>query len=383
MHHQARVRFIPARAGNTSSVSASPAMPSVHPRSRGEHVDDPITTEDGAGSSPLARGTQARAGSAHRPGRFIPARAGNTWGRPASPPHAPVHPRSRGEHGDAPRSEAPSDGSSPLARGTRGRPLPDRRPGRFIPARAGNTGAHDGAASPSPVHPRSRGEHRDCSILLGDGGGSSPLARGTLPRRARRRRTPRFIPARAGNTRPPCSRPGAPPVHPRSRGEHPDSGRRRRAPTGSSPLARGTREAPAGPRLERRFIPARAGNTARTSAAPRRPSVHPRSRGEHDNLIDLINSVDGSSPLARGTPVGHALSSRGQRFIPARAGNTGARPAGGPRAPVHPRSRGEHDDAARLPGTLYGSSPLARGTRPRCPQHWRDCRFIPARAGNT
>ena len=71
--------------------------------------------------------------------RFIPARAGNTRAATRSPGPRTVHPRSRGEHWEAPAMGVEVAGSSPLARGT---PLPDHPAGvilRFIPARAGNT----------------------------------------------------------------------------------------------------------------------------------------------------------------------------------------------------------------------------------------------------
>ena len=132
----------------------------VHPRSRGEH---PLRAHAGApsiGSSPLARGTRGPRRSPPRPHRFIPARAGNTVSDAMIAGVASVHPRSRGEHRRAVSAVTSRIGSSPLARGTREGPEAIPVLHRFIPARAGNTdGVSVGAAS-SPVHPRSRGEHR-------------------------------------------------------------------------------------------------------------------------------------------------------------------------------------------------------------------------------
>ena len=132
---------------------------------------------------------------------------------------------------------------------------------------------------------------------------------------------------------------------------------------GSSPLARGTLEGDGDSALERRFIPARAGNTSAPSPTLWRRSVHPRSRGEHARRVRRSQEEIGSSPLARGTHL-QALSVRTEgRFIPARAGNTRARAPIPNRRTVHPRSRGEHllMVTRGLPET--GSSPLARGTR--------------------
>jgi len=115
-------------------------------------------------------------------------------------PVAPVHPRRRGEHHVAGRSEHPVVGSSPQARGTLNLPRRQFLKQRFIPAGAGNT-AQAGTRCPrTPVHPRRRGEHPRNDISSSRTAGSSPQARGTLRRHADRWRIRRFIPAGAGNT---------------------------------------------------------------------------------------------------------------------------------------------------------------------------------------
>ena len=234
-----------------------------------------------------------------------------------------------------------------------------------------------------PVHPRSRGEHMHSLIHKASARGSSPLARGT-PRRTRRRRCRRrFIPARAGNTTPRrCASPGSP-VHPRSRGEHKARDVATWMDGGSSPLARGTLEAAGEGGSVARFIPARAGNTSRACGCAGRVPVHPRSRGEHHTVHGVPDPLAGSSPLARGTQRAGAVRLRVGRFIPARAGNTPCRAAGRGRPPVHPRSRGEHVPRSLLPARVHGSSPLARGTRSAGDAPRALSRFIPARAGNT
>ena len=235
---------------------------------------------------------------------------------------------------------------------------------RFIPARAGNTSAAGAGRGTGSVHPRSRGEHDTLSRPEAAANGSSPLARGTPAGLGRRPSHLRFIPARAGNTR--RRAPAAPPrpVHPRSRGEHPSPHPRPAGSSGSSPLARGThRPHPRAPALPR-FIPARAGNTPRGSPAATRRAVHPRSRGEHHGPPPHLTLFLGSSPLARGTRPRRASGRRGRRFIPARAGNTAGAHSPPPFSPVHPRSRGEHAGGPRAGWPDDGSSPLARGTRP-------------------
>ena len=201
--------------------------------------------------------------------------------------------------------------------------------------------------------------------------------------RSCRGRSWRFIPARAGNTGPCHWATRAVSVHPRSRGEHsPSRSSHRRAP-GSSPLARGTRAHPPGQPRADRFIPARAGNTGGEAGQGEGPAVHPRSRGEHHGAREDRQGGVGSSPLARGTLVLVAASVGHRRFIPARAGNTLPRPCPPTATPVHPRSRGEHVATPSSRPPTSGSSPLARGTLVLVAASVGHRRFIPARAGNT
>ena len=173
------------------------------------------------------------------------------------------------------------------------------------------------------------------------------------------------------------------PAHPRSRGEH---GRRPIAifaVRGSSPLARGTRGADRGIRRRGRLIPARAGNTTGDYRISFDNAAHPRSRGEHAGTDASAASRAGSSPLARGTQERYCEQIARRRLIPARAGNTGMRLMDWRRSSAHPRSRGEHPDMSKPAPTLYGSSPLARGTRNGVSFCRMNIRLIPARAGNT
>ena len=173
------------------------------------------------------------------------------------------------------------------------------------------------------------------------------------------------------------------PVHPRSRGEHLALLSGGATGIGSSPLARGTPAPPLARPVVPRFIPARAGNTQCRRCRRPRHTVHPRSRGEHDAAEAAFEGVPGSSPLARGTPADIPGQSPHDRFIPARAGNTGCWCRRRTRSPVHPRSRGEHEAERVSSRSTPGSSPLARGTRDRHRHPQQRDRFIPARAGNT
>ena len=194
------------------------------------------------GSSPHVRGTPRRCSQAGRVARFIPACAGNAFGRAGKTRPAAVHPRMRGERLDALMSISLQAGSSPHARGTRPHRLLLPHRGRFIPACAGNAGCRRRPRIGGSVHPRMRGERisADSSPMLIDG--SSPHTRGTQGTGDA---------AHSGQ-----------PVHPRIRRERVYPDIFRVYPDGSSPHTRGTR--PPQPRVVHagRFIPAYAGNAA-------------------------------------------------------------------------------------------------------------------------
>ena len=213
--------------------------------------------------------------------------------------------------------------------------------------------------------------------------GSSPLARGTRPAPARVPAAWGLIPARAGNT--PRNHRYHPRgwAHPRSRGEHAATNPTRSTPQGSSPLARGTQVCDVCVEHLVGLIPARAGNTSGMRPTPASPRAHPRSRGEHTTKSPIPSQRLGSSPLARGTlPFEHGDSYlRG--LIPARAGNTQNSSSHYRSRRAHPRSRGEHDEDSTPGLDLAGSSPLARGTLNVFIRLHLLNGLIPARAGNT
>ena len=294
-----------------------------------------------------------------------------------------VHPRPRGEHPTAAARPSSPAGSSPPARGTRLWRRSIKGSSRFIPARAGNTWAETKTELDGAVHPRPRGEHPTSSGAACFLTGSSPPARGTPYRETYRSSAVRFIPARAGNTPRKSTRAAISSVHPRPRGEHLIASAEGLISTGSSPPARGTPQLRVTHYRTLRFIPARAGNTRVESAGARLDAVHPRPRGEHRYRKENARVVIGSSPPARGTPGRGDRLCAGQRFIPARAGNTGEGNDRRTTVEVHPRPRGEHSLSSLSMAVSAGSSPPARGTPYLCAAHAGRLRFIPARAGNT
>ena len=198
-----------------------------------------------------------------------------------------------------------------------------------------------------------------------------------------RRGTSRIIPARAGFTSPLPTSDCFIWDHPRSRGVYAAGSGTQRCLIGSSPLARGLLVEVDSRTMCTRIIPARAGFTQHYRRGGRPREDHPRSRGVY--LLYLLRrlALQGSSPLARGLPIGWKPSNNDSRIIPARAGFTFSESPGTRHASDHPRSRGVYGMLPTLGVLATGSSPLARGllySRELLVQ-WR--RIIPARAGFT
>ena len=97
----------------------------------------------------------------------------------------------------------------------------------------------------------------------------------------------------------------------------------------------------------------------------------------------LANAVDGSSPRVRGKRCGAASVAPRVRIIPARAGQTPARPPSPSLCPDHPRACGANNALPDNPMSMYGSSPRVRGKPDQRRDPVRRERIIPARAGQT
>ena len=197
--------------------------------------------------------------------------------------------------------------------------------------------------------------------------GSSPRGRGTRDPGRRVERQHRFIPARAGNTPTSLQPSGHQTVHPRAGGEHLTPGNVVDYEFGSSPRGRGTRAQGEIHRQGQRFIPARAGNTPRRAQCHAPRPVHPRAGGEHLASAHPDHHGAGSSPRGRGTRMRLDVGHARLRFIPARAGNTRGCHLMSGRTTVHPRAGGEHAGGAKHALVSAGSSPRGRGTRARTP----------------
>ena len=254
---------------------------------------------------------------------------------------------------------------------------------RIIPARAGFTPRTSRPREMFWDHPRSRGVYWAAGTAGRAGRGSSPLARG-LPC-SRRGSNPRcgIIPARAGFTSGGSASVTRTTDHPRSRGVYFDFAFAAAWLTGSSPLARGLRDAPHHSHCRVGIIPARAGFTRPRDPGDRPTRDHPRSRGVYTRAPLTARRRLGSSPLARGLRDGCRLAVAQFGIIPARAGFTPLRGVTGGNITDHPRSRGVYGRFRLDNDGMYGSSPLARGLRNVGPRQTGRPRIIPARAGFT
>ncbi len=216
------------------------------------------------------------------------------------------------------------NGSSPHARETL-RGAHQRGPrGRLIPACAGNTPPRLSPLSPSSAHPRMRGKHMRVTCPCCSTDGSSPHARETLVVPRHGSCDSRLIPACAGNTGNRCDECCRCAAHPRMRGKHPFVTEPKVRTSGSSPHARETHERNHCLDRPARLIPACAGNTPAARRTWRRLAAHPRMRGKHALLIEPTNHAYGSSPHARETLDQLVDLIIDRRLIPACAGNTGA-----------------------------------------------------------
>ncbi len=255
-------RFIPACAGNRAWHYRHTPVSTVHPRVCGEQFVEHHVTRCSSGSSPRVRGTDRLHNSALPLSRFIPACAGNSCSAHRKTDWLSVHPRVCGEQLLGWRDSAATHGSSPRVRGTESL-CPEQLPVfRFIPACAGNSRYDRVRSECSSVHPRVCGEQRTALSCRNRSCGSSPRVRGTVGTECVQNLVRRFIPACAGNRRLITTCGVFVAVHPRVCGEQPPSQLPPFFDHGSSPRVRGTVVEASTITRGQRFIPACAGNSS-------------------------------------------------------------------------------------------------------------------------
>ena len=193
----------------------------------------------------------------------------------------------------------------------------------------------------------------------------------------------RNIPAYAGKTRSHAGSVLCAAEHPRVCGENPVTCAQSCSGRGTSPRMRGKQITITIPPVDCRNIPAYAGKTAKWEGDKKPIQEHPRVCGENFPLRNLSVGERGTSPRMRGKPHPHVGLVLGVRNIPAYAGKTIAgtyiwRPLA-----EHPRVCGENADNVVMPVFNAGTSPRARGKRPKAHRGRLVGRNIPACAGKT
>ena len=154
-------RFIPACAGNSDQWNMERIDYSVHPRMCGEQFCCGIGVNKPSGSSPHVRGTGLGYWQGRAWLRFIPACAGNRSSIVSADRTPPVHPRMCGEQCPAIYYALPVGGSSPHVRGTDQWVPRKSLWWRFIPACAGNRRISEVFNFLISVHPRMCGEQAE------------------------------------------------------------------------------------------------------------------------------------------------------------------------------------------------------------------------------
>jgi len=171
-------RIIPAHAGKGQPANPLDALPSDHPRPRGEGEATHADPGSAIGSSPPTRGRGQLDRDEGSDQRIIPAHAGKGLLRGVSTWSTTDHPRPRGEGSLTPFPTQGSVGSSPPTRGRVPLVPAVSTAIRIIPAYAGKGHRHDIGGDVEADHPRPRGEGARHPTARAAVGGSSPPTRG-------------------------------------------------------------------------------------------------------------------------------------------------------------------------------------------------------------
>ena len=193
--------------------------------------------------------------------------------------------------------------------------------------------------------------------------GRSPRARGRHFEQGCLRVNRRPIPAGAGQTSARSTRKSGAAADPRGRGADALAKPRPKRHEGRSPRARGRPLLTLSQWTSRRPIPAGAGQTLGACHRCSDRGADPRGRGADSRLPSPIEKVWGRSPRARGRRAAVSASIRRYRPIPAGAGQTSLPYRTSPKKSADPRGRGADSSMATFVPTMSGRSPRARGRR--------------------
>ena len=193
----------------------------------------------------------------------------------------------------------------------------------------------------------------------------------------------RIIPAHAGQTLSVCLAAVAASDHPRACGANDAGGAGVAALHGSSPRMRGKLIIVVPVHATQRIIPAHAGQTCGIRLGSGRCSDHPRACGANAPARFQLAGVAGSSPRMRGKRQVQKHNEFRGRIIPAHAGQTSASSASSSPTTDHPRACGANQGQRHPSRRLPGSSPRMRGKLLGQLANRIHRRIIPAHAGQT
>ena len=253
---------------------------------------------------------------------------------------------------------------SPRVRGNPRPGLSRHRPGRSIPACAGEPVTAEPQERQIPVYPRVCGgtcpRRRECPA----GRGLSPRVRGNLAMLQAAVDLVGSIPACAGEPGQIPPGDGLAEVYPRVCGGTRSSSFPLLAVVGLSPRVRGNQRRCDGEGDKVGSIPACAGEPRVTSGAVIAWRVYPRVCGGTWPRVVDDRSSEGLSPRVRGNPTLRMWINRGKRSIPACAGEPPPFHAAGILPQVYPRVCGGTPYFGGVHAAARGLSPRVRGNRP-------------------
>ena len=372
---------IPAGAGEPTFVRGFRRFAGVYPRGCGgtEHDADPDTPATGL--SPRVRGNQPHTGEQTAAGGSIPAGAGEPRARDERLTAEGVYPRGCGGTLSHRNPANPAAGLSPRVRGNRrGQQCGTGFEGS-IPAGAGEPSCRRRRGGTRPVYPRGCGGTYRANWIAISTGGLSPRVRGNLSGVSQGMISRRSIPAGAGEPLGSAGSGGPSAVYPRGCGGTTKPMLIFRIQPGLSPRVRGNRCSVVRWGAARWSIPAGAGEPPIVPTSAVQTGVYPRGCGGTAAPVPPVPAVHGLSPRVRGNPTQKPLKLLERRSIPAGAGEPKESHSWKELDRVYPRGCGGTRVTLRMTVIIPGLSPRVRGNRLSQKSNGSVTRSIPAGAG--
>ena len=125
------------------------------------------------------------------------------------------------------------------------------------------------------------------------------------------------------------------------------------------------------------------GTTIQKTLGTRYVTVHPHTRGDHGAPRNVFTPVFGSPPHTWGPHRACSDFFFRFRFTPTHVGTTSMRPSSNHCPSVHPHTRGDHDESAAVKIEQNGSPPHTWGPQPTAEEKRYPPRFTPTHVGTT